>query len=61
MKRIIEKLTIEEAEKADFAYWKSKTPEEKLDWLQQLRELHYELNNEDRKGFQRLHRIVKQA
>lgn len=41
------------------AYWRTKTPEEKLDALQQLRELYYDLNNENRKGFQRVYRIRK--
>ena len=61
MEKAIRKLTIEEAEKADINYWKSKTSEERLDALQDLRELYYDLNNESREGFQRLYRIIKQA
>ena len=61
MERTIRKLTLEEAEKADITYWKSKTSEERLDALQDLRELYYDLSNESRKGFQRLYRIIKQA
>lgn len=33
MKKTLKKLTFEEAEKEDIEYWKSKTPEEKLDTL----------------------------
>lgn len=61
MEKRIKKLTIEEAEKEDITYWKSKTSEEKLDALQHLREIYYGLNNESRKGFQRIYRIIKQA
>jgi len=58
---MIRKLTLEEAEKVDITYWKSKTSEERLDALQDLRELYYDLSNESRKRFQRLYRIIKQA
>jgi hypothetical protein len=61
MEKSLRKLSFLEAEKKDILFWKSKTPEEKLDALQQLRELYFELNNESRKGFQRLYRIIKQA
>lgn len=61
MEKTLRKLTFEEAEKEDLAYWKSKTSEEKLDTLQHLREIYYDLSNESRKGFQRLYRIIKQA
>lgn len=59
MKKKIKKVTLREAEGKDLAYWRTKTPEEKLDALQQLRELYYDLNNESRKGFQRVYRIRK--
>lgn len=61
MERVLRKLTLEEAEKEDIAFWKSKTSAEKLDALQHLRELYYDLNNESREGFQRVYRIIKQA
>jgi len=61
VEKAFRKLTLEEAEKADIIYWKSKTSEERLDALQGLREFYYELSNESRKGFQRLYRIIKQA
>ncbi len=61
MGKELRKLSFEEAEKEDIAYWKSKTPEEKLDALQHLREIYYDLNNENRERFQRFYRIIKQA
>ena len=61
MSFFLRKMTIEEAERDDIALWKSMSPEDKLDELQRLRELYYELNNESRKRFQRLYRVVKQA
>jgi hypothetical protein len=56
----IKKLSIEEAEQKDILYWRSKTREEKLDALQELREIYYEINHESRKGFQRIYRVIKQ-
>ena len=61
MKRTMRKTAFEEAEKEDITFWKSKTSEEKLDALQYLRDLYYELNNESRKRFQRIYRVIKQA
>lgn len=61
MEKAFRKLSLEEAEKADIIYWKSKTSEERLTALQELRELYYDLSNESREGFQRLYRIIKQA
>ncbi len=60
MGKAVRKVSFEEAELSDIEYWKSKTPEEKLDTLQYLRELYYTLKNESRKGFQRVYRIIKQ-
>jgi len=53
-------MSIEEAEQEDIRYWKSKSPEEKLDAVQELREIYYEINHESRKGFQRIYRVIKQ-
>ena len=61
MEKVLRKLSIEDAEKEDIAYWKAKSPEEKLDELQDLRDLHYKLSNERRKRLQRFYRIIKQA
>jgi len=60
MTQEIKKMSIGEAEQKDILYWKSKTPEEKLDALQELREIYYQINNESRKGFQRIYRVIKQ-
>jgi hypothetical protein len=56
----VNKLSFKEAEEADFQDWRSMTPAERLDLVQVLRDLYYEFKNEDRKGFQRVYRIVKQ-
>ena len=56
----IVKRSLEEAAEADILEWQSMTPAERLDLVQRLRDLYYEFKNEDRKGFQRVYRIVKQ-
>ena len=60
MKTPVKKLPLEEIEALDIAFWKDKSPEEKLDMLQYLRELYYTANNESRKRFQRVYRVIKQ-
>lgn len=60
MKNKVKKLSFKEYERSDLKYWRTKTPEEKLDALQHLRELYYDLKNENRKGFQRVYRVIKQ-
>jgi predicted Fe-S protein YdhL (DUF1289 family) len=54
MKTFLKVVPLEKAEEADFLEWLSKTPEEKLDVLQRLRELVYDVTHENRKGFQRV-------
>ena len=61
MGKVLRKLPLAEAEREDIAYWRTKSPEEKLDELQRLRELRYKLSNERRKRLQRVFRIIKQA
>jgi len=61
MEKTLRKVSFAEAEKEDIAFWKSKSAEDKLDALQQLREMYYEIYNESRKGFQRIYRVIKQA
>jgi hypothetical protein len=61
MEKVVKKIPRKDAENLDIEYWKSRTPEEKLDNLQYLRELYYELKNESRKRFQKVYRIVKRA
>ena len=60
MKHYVKKLSFEEAEQSDVHYWKSQSPEEKLDILQCLREVYYSVKNESRKRFQRVYRVIKQ-
>ncbi len=60
MEKVFRKIKLSDSEQEDICYWKTKTPEEKLDTLQLLREIYYEFKNESRKGFQRVYRIVKQ-
>ncbi|OGD10821.1 MAG: hypothetical protein A2Y86_03520 [Candidatus Aminicenantes bacterium RBG_13_62_12] len=55
----VRKYSFPEAEEADLKEWKSMTPAERLDLLQHLREMYYGFKNENRKGFQRVYRIVK--
>lgn len=59
MKKEIKVISVRDSEKEDFEYWLNKSPEEKLDTLQYLREMVYELKNESRKGFQRFLKITK--
>ena len=59
MKRVVRILDFRNAEKRDTEYWKKASPEEKLDTLQSLRDIYFQLKNENRKGFQRVYRIIK--
>ena len=54
MKTFLKVIPLENAEEADFLEWLSRSPEEKLDVLQRLRELVYDVTHESRKGFQRV-------
>jgi hypothetical protein len=51
--------SFEEAEEWDFQQNISMTPEERLDILQRLREEYYIFKNENRKGLQRVYRIIE--
>lgn len=61
MEKIVKKIPLKKSDRADIEYWKQKSPEEKLDVLQYLREEYYIFKNENRKGLQRVYRIIKQA
>jgi hypothetical protein len=54
MNAMLKIVSREKAEESDFLEWLSRTPEEKLDVLQRLRELVYDVTHENRKGFQRV-------
>lgn len=60
MEKTVRIVSFREAEELDIQYWKKASKEEKLDTLQALREMVYDLKNENRKGLQRVHRIIKQ-
>jgi len=60
MRLTIKKISLKDADSQDVEFWRKKSPEEKLDTLQQLREIYYQFKNESRKGFQRVYRIIKQ-
>jgi len=60
MEKTCRKVTFQEAEELDIQYWKTSTPEEKLDTLQVLREIYYTFKNENRTRLQRVYRIIKQ-
>jgi predicted Fe-S protein YdhL (DUF1289 family) len=57
----------DQAEQKDIEYWKSKSPEERLNILQDLREQHIRLfHKEDeyyeaRKGLRRVYRIIERS
>lgn len=60
-------LSREQAKHENIAYWKSKSPEERLSHLQDIRQQHIKLFNktkayhEARKGLRRVYRIVKRT
>lgn len=60
-------LNREKADQEDIEYWKSKTPEERLSYLQHIREQHIKLfnktkaYNEARKGLRRVFKIVERT
>lgn len=50
---------IKETEAIDFEYWLKAPPAKKLDTLQYLREMVYDLKHENRKRFQRILKITR--
>ena len=60
MEKKVRKAHLKDGDELDIQYWKSKSPEEKLDILQYLRDVYFEFKNESRKGFQRVYRVIKQ-
>jgi hypothetical protein len=61
MKKFVRRLQTSEAEDVDLEELRGQSPEEKLSILQDLRNEYYRFTNEDRKGFQRVFRIVEQT
>ena len=60
MDKSVLKINLQDADQHDVVYWKSQSPEEKLDIVQSLREIYYVFRNESRTGFQRIYSIIKQ-
>jgi len=67
MEKEIRVLSKKEAEEADISYWKERTPKERLEAVQHLRELWIEKfhkqkeYNESRKRLRTVYRIAKQT
>ena len=67
MKKKAKLLTIDRAEEEDIAYWKSASPEERLDTVQKLREQYIRLYNKEkeyneaRKRLRRVYRLTKRS
>jgi hypothetical protein len=59
MEKKIVKISPTDSERLDFEFWISKTPEEKLDALQQLRDLVHDLKNES--GNRRFSSYIRRA
>ena len=59
MEKEIKILSLHESEELDFDYWLKTSPAEKLDTLQYLREMVYDLKHESRKGLQRFLRVTQ--
>jgi hypothetical protein len=59
MDKTVRKINLKDSEQHDIIYWKSQSPEEKLDIVQSLREIYYVFRNESRTGFQRIYSIIK--
>ena len=55
--------SFQEADKLNFEYYQSMTPQERLETVQFLRDQHYKLmnNHENRKRLRKVVRIVKQT
>lgn len=67
MKKKAKLLTIDRAEEVDIEYWKSASPEERLDTVQKLREQYIRLYNKEkeyheaRKRLRRVYRLTKRS
>ena len=59
MKKAIRIVRLNESDELDFEYWLNKSPAEKLDTLQYLREMVYDLKHESRKGLQRFFIVTR--
>jgi len=59
MGKAIRIVPLNKSDELDFDYWLKKSPAEKLDTLQYLREMVYDLKHESRKGLQRFLKVTR--
>jgi hypothetical protein len=59
MNKAVRVVRLDESDELDFNYWLKKSPAEKLDTLQFLREMVYDLRHESRKGFHRFFKVTR--
>lgn len=59
MQKKIRVISLRESESLDFDYWLKASPQEKLETLQYLREMVYDLKHESRKGLQRFLKVTR--
>jgi len=59
MNKAIRIVHLNDSDDQDFVYWLKKSPSQKLDTLQYLREMVYDLKHESRKGFQRFLKVTQ--
>ena len=60
MEKVVHKYKLGEEPENDLAFWLTKTPQERLAALEQMRNLCYKLiDNGSEQGFQRVYRVIK--
>jgi len=59
MNKAIRIVHLNDSDDQGFVYWLKKSPSQKLDTLQYLREMVYDLKHESRKGFQRFLKVTQ--
>ena len=59
MAKAVRYVPLNQSDEQDFQYWLKKSPAEKLDTLQYLREMVYDLKHESRKGLQRFFKVTR--
>src|SRR4030042_6879989 len=59
MAKAIRFVPLSQSDEQDFQYWLQKSPAEKLDALQHLREMVYDLRHESRKGLKRFLKVTR--
>jgi predicted solute-binding protein len=59
MGKAVRVVRLQESDEQDFNYWLKRSPARKLDTLQYLREMAYDLRHESRKGLQRFLKVTR--